>query len=60
MQCNLLALKILKNRIVRACRKINPQILRRVRSAILKRLYFVKGWKGVTSSTCYKNMIDIL
>jgi len=44
----------LKDRIVRACHTINPQILCRVRSAILNRaIFFEREWKVVISSTYF-------
>jgi len=36
----------LKDRIVRACRTISPQILRRIRSAILERALFCERMEG--------------
>jgi len=46
MQRGPITVEDLKDRIVRACRTISPQILRRVRSAILDRAVFCERMEG--------------
>jgi len=50
------SVKDLKDRIVRACHAISPQILRRVRSAILDRAVFCERMEGIISSICFENI----